>query len=295
MRVEIDEHSGCCNGVRRAIEQAEVVLSESGSLYSLGAIVHNDTELGRLRQKGLTIIGYEDLRALQDAVVLFRAHGEPPAVYDIARGNNIKIIDCTCPVVLQLQKRIASKYQEISPMGGQILIFGKNGHAEVNGLIGQVDGNAIVIEKVEDLAGIIREGAIDLSKPIALFSQTTKDPQQFQTLGEHLRKGVQEACGNDTHLSIFNTICRQVSSRHPNLVEFAKGHSVIIFVCGKESSNGKILSQLCKSVNPRTYSVEHHNEIDPQWFSPDDFVGICGATSTPKWQLEEVANYLKNL
>lgn len=295
MRVEIDEHSGCCNGVRRAIEQAEVVLSESGSLYSLGAIVHNDTELGRLRQKGLTIIGYEDLRALQDAVVLFRAHGEPPAVYDIARGNNIKIIDCTCPVVLQLQKRIASKYQEISPMGGQILIFGKNGHAEVNGLIGQVDGNAIVIEKVEDLAGIIREGAIDLSKPIALFSQTTKDPQQFQTLGEHLRKGVQEACGNDTHLSIFNTICRQVSSRHPNLVEFAKGHSVIIFVCGKESSNGKILSQLCRSVNPRTYSVEHHNEIDPQWFSTDDFVGICGATSTPKWQLEEVANYLKNL
>lgn len=295
MRVEIDEHSGCCNGVRRAIEQAEQVLSESGSLYSLGAIVHNDTELGRLRQKGLTIIGYEDLKELQEAVVLFRAHGEPPAVYNIARGNNIKIIDCTCPVVLQLQKRIASKYQEISPMGGQILIFGKSGHAEVNGLIGQVDGNAIVIEKVEDLAGIIRKGAIDLTKPIALFSQTTKDPQQFQALGEHLRAEVTSACGNDSHLSIFNTICRQVSSRHPNLVEFAKGHSVIIFVCGKESSNGKILSQLCKSVNPRTYSVEHHNEIDPQWFRPDDFAGICGATSTPKWQLEEVANYLKNL
>lgn len=295
MRVEIDEHSGCCNGVRRAIEQAEVVLSEAGSLYSLGAIVHNDTELGRLRQKGLSIIGYEDLRQLKDAVVLFRAHGEPPAVYDIARGNNIKVIDCTCPVVLQLQKRIAATYQEISAKGGQIIIFGKNGHAEVNGLIGQVQGNALVLEKVEQLHSAISDRRIDLTKPIALFSQTTKDPQQFQQLGELLRSAVLEACGNDSQLSIFNTICRQVSSRHPNLTAFAKSHSIIIFVCGKESSNGKILSQLCRSVNPRTYSVEHHDGIDPEWFREDDFVGICGATSTPKWQLEEVANYLKNL
>lgn len=295
MRVEIDEQSGCCNGVRRAIEQAEVVLSEAGSLYSLGAIVHNDTELGRLRQKGLSIIGYEDLRQLKDAVVLFRAHGEPPAVYDIARGNNIKVIDCTCPVVLQLQKRIAATYQEISAKGGQIIIFGKNGHAEVNGLIGQVQGNALVLEKVEQLHSAVNDGKIDLTKPIALFSQTTKDPQQFQQLGELLRSAVLEACGNDTQLSIFNTICRQVSSRHPNLTAFAKSHSIIIFVCGKESSNGKILSQLCRSVNPRTYSVEHHDGIDSEWFREDDFVGICGATSTPKWQLEEVANYLKNL
>lgn len=295
MRVEIDEQSGCCNGVRRAIEQAEVVLSEAGSLYSLGAIVHNDTELGRLRQKGLSIIGYEDLRQLKDAVVLFRAHGEPPAVYDIARGNNIKVIDCTCPVVLQLQKRIAATYQEISAKGGQIIIFGKNGHAEVNGLIGQVQGNALVLEKVEQLHSAVNDGKIDLTKPIALFSQTTKDPQQFQQLGELLRSAVLEACGNDSQLSIFNTICRQVSSRHPNLTAFAKSHSIIIFVCGKESSNGKILSQLCRSVNPRTYSVEHHDGIDPEWFREDDSVGICGATSTPKWQLEEVANYLKNL
>lgn len=295
MRVEIDEHSGCCNGVRRAIEQAELVLSQNGALYSLGAIVHNETEMDRLRHKGLSTIGYEDLKNLQDTVVLFRAHGEPPAVYNIAKGNNIEIIDCTCPVVLQLQKRIAATYQEISPKGGQIIIFGKNGHAEVNGLIGQVQGNALVLEKVEQLHSAVNDGKIDLTKPIALFSQTTKDPQQFQQLGELLRSAVLEACGNDSQLSIFNTICRQVSSRHPNLIEFAKGHTAIIFVCGKESSNGKILSQLCASVNPRTYSVEHHNEINPQWFGPDDFVGICGATSTPKWQLEEVANYLKNL
>lgn len=295
MRVEIDQHSGCCNGVRRAIEQAENVLSQRGSLFSLGAIVHNDTEMDRLHQKGLSTIGYNDLRNLKDTVVLFRAHGEPPAVYDIARGNNITVVDCTCPVVLQLQKRIAATYMEISPEGGSVLIFGKKGHAEVNGLIGQVDGNAVVIERVEDIEKSITENNIDLTKPIALFSQTTKDPHQFHTLGELLREKVLAANGNDSNLSIYNTICRQVSSRHPNLVEFAKGHSVIIFVCGKESSNGKILSQLCKDINPRTYSVEHHNEIDPQWFEPDDFVGICGATSTPEWQLEEVANYLINI
>jgi 4-hydroxy-3-methylbut-2-enyl diphosphate reductase len=295
MRVEIDEHSGCCHGVRRAIEQAESVLGQRGTLFSLGAIVHNDTEMDRLRQKGLLTIGYEDLKKLKDTVVLFRAHGEPPAVYDIASGNNITVVDCTCPVVLQLQKKIATTYHEISPMGGQIIIFGKNGHAEVNGLIGQVSGQAIVIEKVESLPELIATGKIDLTKPIALFSQTTKDPHQFQELGESLRSAVISTSGDDTQLSVFNTICRQVSSRHPNLIEFAKGHSIIIFVCGKESSNGKILSQLCKSVNPRTYSVEHHQEIDPDWFAEGDFIGICGATSTPKWQLEEVANYLKNL
>lgn len=295
MRVEIDEQSGCCHGVRRAIEQAEKVLADRGSLFSLGAIVHNDTEMDRLRHKGLMTIGYEDLKGLRNTVVLFRAHGEPPAVYDIASGNNITVVDCTCPVVLQLQKRIAATYREISPMGGQIIIFGKNGHAEVNGLIGQVSGEAIVVEKVENLPDLIAKGKIDLTKPIALFSQTTKDPQQFLQLGELLRTAVLEACGNDSRLSIFNTICRQVSSRHPNLTDFAKGHTIIIFVCGKESSNGKILSQLCKSVNPRTYTVEHHNEIDPNWFTDGDFVGICGATSTPKWQLKEVANYLKNI
>lgn len=295
MRVEIDQHSGCCNGVRRAIEQAESVLSQRGTLFSLGAIVHNDTEMERLHQKGLSTIGYSDLKNLKDTVVLFRAHGEPPAVYDIARGNNITVIDCTCPVVLQLQKRIAATYMEISPKGGSVLIFGKKGHAEVNGLIGQVDGNAVVIEGVEDIEKGITDNNVDLTKPIALFSQTTKDPHQFHTLGELLREKVVAANGNDSNLSIYNTICRQVSSRHPNLIEFAKEHSVIIFVCGKESSNGKILSQLCKDVNPRTYSVEHHNEIDPNWFHPDDFIGICGATSTPEWQLEEVANYLINI
>ena len=295
MRVEIDQHSGCCNGVRRAIEQAEQVLSQNGALYSLGAIVHNETEMDRLRQKGLSTIGYEDLKSLRDTTVLFRAHGEPPAVYNMVRNNNIRIIDCTCPVVLQLQKKIATTYKEISHLGGQIIIFGKKGHAEVNGLVGQVDGNALVVEKVEDIRQILSEGGIDPTKPIALFSQTTKDPDQFAALGEILKKSVSGSSGDSEKLQIFNTICRQVSSRHPNLIEFAKGHTAIIFVCGKESSNGKILSQLCASVNPRTYSVEHHNEINPQWFGPDDFVGICGATSTPKWQLEEVANYLKNL
>lgn len=295
MRVEIDQHSGCCNGVRRAIEQAENVLAQRGNLFSLGAIVHNDTEMDRLHQRGLSTIGYEDLKRLKDTVVLFRAHGEPPAVYNIAKENNITVVDCTCPVVLQLQKRIAATYMEISPYGGSVLIFGKKGHAEVNGLIGQVDGNAVVVERVEGIEKALHENNIDLTRPIALFSQTTKDPIQFERLGDILRGKVLQACGNDSHLSIFNTICRQVSSRHPNLVEFAKSHTIIIFVCGKESSNGKILSELCRSVNPRTYSVEHHDEIDPQWFDSEDFAGICGATSTPKWQLEEVANYLKNI
>lgn len=295
MKIVIDQHSGCCNGVRRAIEQAEKVLQEKGSLYCLGAIVHNDTEISRLSEKGMSIINYKHLENLSNDTVLFRAHGEPPAVYKMAQQNNLTIIDCTCPVVLQLQKKIAATYKSIAPSGGKIIIFGKNGHAEVNGLIGQVNGDAIVIENSSDIKEVLASGALDLTRPVALFSQTTKDPGEYEEIGQIIKKAIEGECGTSAHFSVFNTICKQVSSRHPNLTEFAQGHSVIIFVSGKESSNGKILFQLCKKVNNRTYSIEHLNEIDPKWFKQDDSVGICGATSTPKWQLEEVANYLNTL
>lgn len=295
MRIEIDEHSGCCNGVTRAIKQAETFLDSHGVLHSLGAIVHNNTELDRLREKGLRVIGYDDFSTLEGSVVLFRAHGEPPYIYKLAKEHNIQIIDCTCPVVLQLQKKIASTYKSIAPIGGQIVIFGKRGHAEVNGLIGQVEGRAIVVEKVEDIVSLTGNNTIDVSKPIALFSQTTKDPYQYFELGKALKNEIVSQGGDGENLQIFDTICKQVSSRHSNLIEFAKGHSVIIFVCGKESSNGRILSELCRQANRRTYQVEHQSEINPQWLSAEDFVGICGATSTPKWQLEAVAEYLKDL
>jgi 4-hydroxy-3-methylbut-2-enyl diphosphate reductase len=288
MKVTIDENSGFCFGVTTAIETAEREL-QKGPLFCLGDIVHNGQEVERLDRLGLETIDYDDLRTLHNVRVLLRAHGEPPSTYHIAKRNNIEIIDASCPVVLHLQKRIRNTYLQHHGTDAQIVIFGKKGHAEVIGLEGQTNNTAIVIESIHDV------DKLDFSRPIYLFSQTTKDPHQFQELGESLRSAVISASGDDTQLSVFNTICRQVSSRHPNLIEFAKGHSIIIFVCGKESSNGKILSQLCKSVNPRTYSVEHHQEIDPDWFAEGDFIGICGATSTPKWQLEEVANYLKNL
>lgn len=295
MIVEIDQHSGCCHGVKRAIEQAEMVLKEKGCLYSLGAIVHNSTELDRLSQKGLKIVGYEDLNYLKNTTVLFRAHGEPPSIYNIAREKNIDIIDCTCPVVLKLQKKIASTYQTIAPAGGQIIIFGKRGHAEVNGLIGQVDGDAIVIEKVEDIFALLGNNTINTSKPIALFSQTTKDSEEFIKLGNILKEAVITKGGDSSNIQIYNTICKQVSSRYSNLTHFASKHSVIVFVCGRESSNGRILTQLCQRANPRTYQIEDKKEIDTRWFKPNDTIGICGATSTPEWQLEEIATFIKEL
>lgn len=293
LKIEIDSGSGFCHGVIRAIECAESNLGKIGHLYSLGAIVHNNAELERLNRQGLTVIDYGKMRELHGSTVLIRAHGEPPATYETAKENNIKLIDCTCPVVLKLQERIRESYRS----GVQIVIFGKEGHAEVNGLVGQTEGNAIVVDlKDGAVRGMER---IDLSpngKPVVVFSQTTKDPKEYavvcRIIGEELAKNGGSVADK---LVINNTICRQVAHRQDNLREFARNHSVIVFVSGADSSNGKVLFELCKSVNPRSYHIENSSEIKPEWFAAGDSVGLCGATSTPKWQLDEVAECLNRL
>jgi len=282
LSIEIDPRSGFCHGVVRAVEQAEKYLQFSDRLYSLGAIVHNTAELDRLQKKGLEILSIEDVAKLHDDVILVRAHGEPPETYELARQNHLQVIDCTCPVVLRLQERVRDTWQRLRETGGQIAIFGKKGHAEVNGLVGQTGGEAIVVSSVDDL------DKIDFSRPVALFSQTTKDPDEFREIAEFILKQRPDA-------EVYDTICRQVAQRHQSLVEFAAHHSVVLFVSGRESSNGKVLFELCRSVNPRSYWLEDVSQIDPAWFRDGDLVGICGATSTPKWQLEEIFIYLRDL
>ena len=279
LNIEIDEGSGFCYGVIRAVEKAEMQLKENGTLYSLGAIVHNNSELERLEKIGLVVIDNSQLHNLSDTTVLIRAHGEPPATYKLAEKNNISLIDCTCPVVLKLQDRIRETYSNI---GGQIVIFGKIGHAEVNGLVGQTNGNAIVVDSLESL------DAIDFTSPVQIFSQTTKDPKEYEDICSAIKERIVAAGGPLENLTVHNTICRQVAQRHSNLVAFARKHSAIVFISGKESSNGKVLYELCKSVNPRSYHIQTVDQIDPAWFKEGDSVGICGATSTPKWQLEGV-------
>jgi len=282
LTVEIDPRSGFCNGVVRAVDQAENYLSFSSSLKSLGAIVHNSLELERLKGKGLEIITLEEVKNLKNDVILIRAHGEPPTTYDIARANGLQIIDCTCPVVLKLQEKVREVYDRIAPEGGQVVIFGRKGHAEVNGLVGQIGGNAVVIDSVESAS------RLDFSRPMALFSQTTKDPVEYKEIADYVLSRRPDA-------EVFDTICRQVAQRHKYLVEFAKSHSVVLFVSGRESSNGKVLFDLCRSVNPRSHWLENESQIDSAWFEDGDNVGICGATSTPKWQLEEIFIYLQKL
>jgi 4-hydroxy-3-methylbut-2-enyl diphosphate reductase len=224
---------------------------------------------------------------MKDNVVFIRAHGEPPSSYKIAEQNNLKIIDCTCPVVLKLQERVKENYKEVKKFNGQLVIFGKVGHAEVNGLIGQVNGDATIIEKMEDIE------ILDFKRPIYIFSQTTKDPEIYKQICNTIKSRIIESGSSIENFKVFNTICGQVSSRHPHLKRFSKSHSIIIFVSGKESSNGKILYDLCHKENPRSYKIETKDEIDLSWFNEGDSVGICGATSTPKWLLENIADYLK--
>lgn len=285
---QIDPESGFCYGVIRAVQTAEENLLTNGRLFSLGSIVHNNAELDRLQAKGLSVIDIEKMKGLRDVTVLIRAHGEPPETYRLAAKNNIRLIDCTCPVVLKLQERIRSTWRIIGEEKGQIVIFGKKGHAEVNGLVGQVSGNAIVLEGTEGE----EMAQVDFSRTVHIFSQTTKDPGEFEELCNHIRRR-QEPYGLVP--VVHNTICRRVALRHKNLKEFAQSHSVILFVSGLESSNGKVLFDLCKSVNSRSYFIQDGVQIDPGWFRDGDSVGICGATSTPKWQLESVAASLKNL
>ncbi|MCR5709997.1 MAG: 4-hydroxy-3-methylbut-2-enyl diphosphate reductase [Bacteroidales bacterium] len=275
LSVEIDPRSGFCNGVVRAVQQAENYLRYSPKLYSLGAIVHNSVELERLKEKGLEILSIEDVAKLHHDVILVRAHGEPPQTYELARRNDLQVIDCTCPVVLRLQERVRETWERLRGEGGQVVIFGKKGHAEVNGLVGQTDGEAVVIGNIEEA------GALDFSRPLALFSQTTKDPDEFRRISEFILSRRPDA-------EVYDTICRQVAQRHNSLVAFARSHDAVLFVSGRESSNGKVLFELCRSVNPRTWWVEDSSQIDLSWFRDGDSVGICGATSTPKWQLEEI-------
>lgn len=288
MVIRIDENSGCCNGVGRAISKAEEYLKTHNTLFSLGAIVHNNAEIARLAKKGLRTIGYQDLPKVQGKTILIRAHGEPPSTYRTAKDYNIDIIDCTCPVVLALQKKIAAKYTETYAYDGSIIIFGKRGHAEVNGLVGQTNGNAIVTDSIDDLTARIKRGEICKDKKTALFAQTTKDPVEFASIAEILNNHIESG-----KLEIFDTICKLVSSRHKALKKFAQECSVIFFVCGKESSNGKVLYELCRNANPRTFKIENCTEIDLSNLRNDDIVGICGATSTTRWQLEEVAGFIQ--
>lgn len=296
LTVDIDSNSGFCAGVIRAINKAEEYLNEGNEekrLYSLGSIVHNDAELGRLVKQGLVTIDKEDLDEMVNAdgeVLLIRAHGEPPQTYRTAEGLGFSIIDCTCPVVLKLQERIRDAYRRLSE-GGQIIIFGKPGHAEVLGLIGQTDGNAIVVENTMMLEELIEDGTIKLDIPTEVFSQTTKSPAEYSRLCERL----EEKMDGKGLLKVHDTICSQVATRHERLSKFALEHDIIIFVSGKASSNGKVLCDLCKSLNIRTYHIDSTEEIKREWFRADDKVGVCGATSTPKWLLEDVAGHILDL
>ncbi len=337
LSVEIEKHSGFCGGVIRAIGRAEKFLDSNPGkkLYSLGAIVHNEAELSRLGARGLVTIGHEDIGNIPDPdeeTLLIRAHGEPPETYELARKTGIDVIDCTCPVVLKLQKDIRDAYYRLQAIKagqasettatlgtlrggtgaersganggaerseaveqsgpaltakGQVLVFGKIGHAEVLGLLGQVGGDAVVIENMGMLLSALEKGEIRTDVPLEIFSQTTKSPIEYSEICAVLSEKAQAG------LTVHNTICSQVASRHEELSSFAQSHDIIIFVSGASSSNGKVLCDLCRSRNPRTYHISSPDDIDPAWFGPDDRVGICGATSTPRWLLEQVAEAVR--
>ena len=283
--VDIDPGSGFCGGVIRAISRAERFLGGADHLHSLGAIVHNEAELDRLGAKGLrTVASLAEVPAGE--TVLIRAHGEPPATYAGARDRGLTLIDCTCPVVLKLQQHIREAYVRLHEDGlrGTLLIFGKIGHAEVLGLLGQVHGDAIVVENRAMLETVLPR--IDFSQPVEIFSQTTKSPAEYAEICDRVRF-------LGSRVTVHDTICAQVANRHEHLVDFARAHDVILFVAGEASSNGKVLFDLCRSVNARTWRIGAPGDIDPSWFRPGDRVGVCGATSTPKWLLESVAAAVK--
>ena len=296
LQIEIDNGSGFCFGVTTAIKKAEEELEKGKPLYCLGDIVHNGMECERLKKMGLITITHEDMEQLHDVKVLLRAHGEPPATYELARRNNIEIIDATCPVVLKLQNRIKKQYEAplSSPEGdtkeepsgsarkASIVIFGKKGHAEVLGLVGQTQGSAIVIENFEEVK------QLDFSHDIYLYSQTTKSLDEFHRIIEF----IQQHIAPSATFQSFDTICRSVANRMPNISQFAARHDLILFVCGRKSSNGKVLFNECLRVNPNTHLIEGPEEIDMKWLENISTIGICGATSTPKWLMEQCRDAL---
>lgn len=281
--VEIDPDSGFCGGVIRAISTAEKYLEGGAScLYSLGAIVHNEQELRRLEALGLhTVTRVQDAA---DSPLLIRAHGEPPKVYEQAVEQGCSVIDCTCPVVLKLQKSIREAYKRVCSSSGTIVIYGKEGHPEVLGLVGQVPSAVIVAPSVDRLRELVDSGELTIDRDVELFSQTTMSPEGYASVRDFLRERM-----TDSKLRVHDTICSQVAGRHRRLGEFARAHDLIIFVAGAQSSNGKVLSELCKRHNERTYLVGSDTELDRAWFREGDRVGVCGATSTPRWLLEKVA------
>ena len=278
MKIEIDNGSGFCFGVTRAIGKAEEVLAGSqASLYCLGDIVHNSMECDRLRDMGLVTIDHDEYDRLHNAMVLLRAHGEPPKTYETARKNGIDIIDATCPVVLHLQERIKKEYDSDPEHRKQIVIFGKKGHAEVLGLVGQTSGTAIVIERMEDVE------KLDLARDTYLYSQTTKPLDEFRRLVDYIGKHISP----EAEFHYYDTICRQVANRMPHIREFASLHDVVLFVCGRKSSNGRVLFEECQRVNPQSYMIDAASEIDAAWIRDCESIGICGATSTPRWLMQE--------
>jgi 4-hydroxy-3-methylbut-2-enyl diphosphate reductase len=298
IQIEIDNGSGFCFGVTTAIRKAEEELAKGSTLYCLGDIVHNGMECERLQKMGLITINHDDLQQLHDVKVLLRAHGEPPETYELARQNNIEIIDATCPVVLQLQKRIKTQYAsnhkcsmangQWSMVNGQcpqIVIFGKKGHAEVLGLVGQTQSNAIVIESFEEVE------RLDFTRDIYLYSQTTKSLDEFHRIIEYIQAHISP----DATFKSFDTICRSVANRMPNISHFAARHDLILFVCGRKSSNGKVLFNECLRVNANSHQIETPEEIQPQWLDDIQTIGICGATSTPKWLMEQCRDAIENM
>lgn len=290
MQIDIDPHSGYCFGVEFAIQMAEDEMQDGQELYCLGDIVHNAMEVERLYQKGLRTIDREQLEQLRNCKVLIRAHGEPPETYETALRNNIELIDASCPVVLKLQNRIKHSYDKTQEVNGQIVIYGKPGHAEVVGLTGQTNDQAIIITEEKDL------DQIDFSRPVTLYSQTTKSTKGFYHMKELIETRIKEAKGvlSEVDFEANDSICRQVSNREPKMVSFSQSHDVILFVSGKKSSNGRALYNVCLEHNPRSYFIENEQEVDMEWFSPADSVGICGATSTPRWLMEKVADFLSS-
>lgn len=285
MKIEIDDNSGFCFGVVYAIQRAEEELKKHNKLYCIGDIVHNNVEVNRLKELGLITIEPGELRNLKDCKVLIRAHGEPPETYRIAFENNIELIDASCPVVLKLQNKIKNGFDKAEKDNGQVVIYGKEGHAEVNGLVGQTNGKAIVINKIDDL------NKIDFNRPVVLFSQTTQSTDGFYTIRMEIEKRIAENGRTENYRLVANdTICHQVSRRGPKLVEFAKKHDVVLFVSGKKSSNGKMLFDVCRMENPSTYFVSDTEDICYDWLENIGSVGICGATSTPRWLMEKIFN-----
>jgi len=291
MVVEIDRQSGFCFGVQNAVEIAEKALLKGEKVFSLGPIVHNDKEVERLSKLGLVSVDHDEFRNLKNCKVLIRAHGEPPETYVTAYNNSITIIEATCPIVKRLQSKIKDTWHKIKETNGQVVIFGKEGHAEVVGLLGQIENKGILVTGPDDIK------KIDVTRPVYLFSQTTMSVKEYGNFTDTLRSKMEEKGVSDTdkNLTIFKTICGQVSNREPHLKAFAKKHDIIIFVSGRESSNGKMLYSVCKAVNPDTHFVSSTEELEISWFKGKNSVGICGATSTPKWLIERIRDIISNI